>query len=194
MSDAELLDFKKRYYTQIMNIYRKKGIYVPGLPTLIRTALRLKVAKDRLKIRTFCRVSEEEIREWVDRKRLFFGFGLIRSGTTFLANFLNRVVPDAVIEHEANVVDYWYYPLAMHSEADAEKYIREFRLPEIVYRMRHRPADLYGEINPFLRRHGRALQKLLPQATFFHLVRDGGRSSVRSCHDRPWTGPILSGT
>ncbi len=183
MSDAELLDFKKRYYTQIMNIYRKKGIYVPGLPTLIRTALRLKVAKDRLKIRTFCRVSEEEIREWVDRKRLFFGFGLIRSGTTFLANFLNRVVPDAVIEHEANVVDYWYYPQALHSEPDAEKYIREYRLPEIVYRMRHRPGNLYGEINPFLRRHCRALQKLLPRARFFHLVRDG-RKVVRSIMSR----------
>jgi hypothetical protein len=183
MTDSEVLDIKKRYYTRIMDVYRKKGIYIPGLPTLIRTALRVKVAKDRLKINAFCRAGEKEMREWFDGKSVFFGFGLIRSGTTFLANFLNQTVPDAVVGHETNVVDYWYYPLALQSEAEAEKYIHDYRLAEIFYRMRSWQGDLYGEINPFLRRHCRALQKHLPQARFFHLVRDG-RKVVRSIMSR----------
>ena len=183
MSDSEVLEIKKRYYTRMMDVYRKKRIYIPGLPTLIRTALRLKVAKDRLKMQVLCRASEEEMRKWFEGKRIFFGFGLIRSGTTFLANFLNQTVPDAVIGHEVNVVDYWYYPLALQSGAEAEKYIREYRLPEIFYRMHSWQGNLYGEINPFLRRHCRALQKHLPQATFFHVVRDG-RKVVRSIMSR----------
>lgn len=183
MSDSEVFEVKKRYYTRIMDIYRKTGLSIPYLSTLLRTALRLKIAKDRLKLRTFSRANEREIREWFNSRSVFFGFGVFRSGTTFLANFLNEVVPDAVIEHEANVDDYWYYHLALQSEEEAEKYITEFRLAEIFSRMRHRPGNLYGEINPLLRRHCRALQKHLPRAKFFHLVRDG-RKVVRSIMSR----------
>jgi hypothetical protein len=183
MTDTHVLEVEKRYYTRMMDVYRRHRIYIPCLPTLIRTALRLKIGMDRRKIGTFSRAHSGEIAEWFNTRPVFFGFGLFRSGTTFLANFLNRVVPGAVIEHEANVDDYWYYHLALHSEAEAEKYIREFRLAEIVFRMRHRPGNLYGEINPFLRRHCRALQNHLPQARFFHVVRDG-RSVVRSIMSR----------
>ncbi len=183
MINPENLQVKKRYYTRIMDVYRKQGIYIPCLPTLIRTALRLRIAKDHLKSHTFYRTNEREVREWFETRHIFFGFGVIRSGTAFLANFLNQVVQDAVIEHEAFVGDYWYYHRALQSESEAEKYIGGFRLTEIFSRMRHRPENRYGEINPFLRRRCRALQKYLPKAKFFHLVRDG-RKVVRSIMSR----------
>ena len=88
-----------------------------------------------------------------------------------------------MIEDEANVDDYWYYHRALQSEFETEKYIGGFRLAEIFSRMRHRPENRYGEINPFLRRHCRALQKYLPKAKFFHLVGDG-RKVVRSIISR----------
>lgn len=183
MSGPEELEVTRRYYSKIMHVYRRKGILIPFFGTAARTGLRLKIAKDLLQVRRFSRGREDKIREWFNQTRLFFGFALYRSGTAFLAFFLDRVIPDAVIEHEANVDDYWYYHLALQSEAEAERYVRGFRLAEIYYRMRHRPVSLYGEINPYLRRHGRALRNQLPQAKFFHLVRDG-RSVVRSLMSR----------
>lgn len=181
--ESQELEIRKHLYTRIMDAYRKKGSYVPLFQWMVRTGLRLKVAKDQLGVRLFLKVREEGLNEWFARTRCFFGFALFRSGTTFLANFLARVTPHAVILHEPNVDDYWYYHLALQSEREAEKYIRDFRLAEIYYRMHHQREGLYGEINPFLRRHCKALQKHLPRAKFFHLVRDG-RNVVRSIMSR----------
>jgi hypothetical protein len=186
--EGQILEVKKRYYTRIMDLYRYSGISIPFVPTLIRTAFRFKVAKDRFKLRVFSQANQSEIREWFQSHSVFFGFGLYRSGTTFLANFLSEVIPDAVIEQEAHVDDYWYYFRALQSEEEARKYIVEFRLAEIRQRMQHRPATLYGEINPFLRRHCRALQAELPRAKFFHVTRDG-RNVVRSILSREILGP-----
>jgi len=183
MDDFRELKVKRRFYSQVMEIYRRSGLYLPFFQTLVRTGLRLKVAKDRVKIDIFSRRRGGEIRDWFEKTRIFFGFAIFRSGTAFLATFLNQIAPDAVIEHEANVDDYWYYFLALRSEAEAEKYIRDFRLAEIYYRMRNRPEGLYGEINPYLRRHCKALKRQLPRARLFHLVRDG-KKVVRSLMSR----------
>jgi len=83
MSDPEVLEVKKRYYTRIMDVYRKKGIYIPCLPTLIRKALRLKVAKDRLKINTFYLASERGVREWFDTRHIFSVSGSSVRGLLF---------------------------------------------------------------------------------------------------------------
>ncbi len=187
MNDSQELEIKKHLYTRIMDVYRRKGAYIPLFQWVVRTGLRLKVVKDRIEVSLFLHVKEQGIKEWLDRTRLFFGFGLFRSGTTFLANFLAKVTPDAVILHEANVDDYWYYHSALQSETEAEKYVSMFRLAEIYYRMHNRREGLYGEISPFLRRHCKALQKQLPRAKFFHLVRDG-RNVVRSIMSREILG------
>jgi len=183
MSGPEELEVTRRYYSKIMHVYRRKGVSIPFFRPATRLGLRLKIAKDLLFVRRFSKGKEERIQGWFDQTRVFFGFALYRSGTAFLAFFLDRVVPNAVIEHEANVDDYWYYHRALQSEAEAEKYIRSFRLAEIYYRMHDRSVALYGEINPYLRRHGRALRQVLPKAKFFHLVRDG-REVVRSIMSR----------
>lgn len=183
MRETQELEVERPFYSQVMKIYRETAIGIPFLPFLIRMGLRSKIALDRLRISLLYRGKEAEIKEWFERTRVFFGFAIFRSGTAFLATFLNQVIRDAVIEHEANVDDYWYYHLALRSEAEAEKYIRDFRLAEIYSRMRRRREGLYGEINPYLRRHYKALRKQLPKARFFHLVRDG-REVVRSIMSR----------
>jgi len=183
MKDAQELEVKRPFYSQIMKIYRENALGGPLLASLIRMGLQSKIAVDRLRINLLYRGKRTEIREWFDRRRIFFGFAIFRSGTAFLATFLNKVLPDAVVEHEANVNDYWYYHLALRSEEEAERYIRDFRMAEIYSRMHRRPEGLYGEINPYLRRHYKALRKELPRAKFFHLVRDG-REVVRSIMSR----------
>jgi hypothetical protein len=183
MSDSQELDVERRFYSRFMAAYRKRALYIPFFPTLLRAGLRLKIANDYGKVKIFSRGKEEEIKQWFGRTEIFFGFAIYRSGTAFLATFLDQVVPNAVIKHEANVNDYWYYHLALQSQTEADKYIRNFRLAEIYYRMHNRPESLYGEINPYLRRHVKALQKQLPGARFFHLVRDG-RNVVRSLMSR----------
>lgn len=100
-----------------------------------------------------------------------------------MADFLNREAESAIILHEANVNDYWFYHKALRSEEEEKKYIGEFRKNEIYYRIHKSGVKLYGEINPFLRRHCKALQELIPNAKYFHLVRDG-RDVVRSIMSR----------
>ena len=39
----------------------------------------------------------------------FFGFALYRSGTAFLANLLNNIDHEIIVQHEPNVNDYYYY-------------------------------------------------------------------------------------
>jgi hypothetical protein len=183
MNEFRELDVERRFYSRFMAAYRTKGIYVPFLPGLLRTGLRVKIANDFVKVKLFARGKEEEIGRWFDSREIFFGFAIYRSGTAFLATFLDQVVQNAVIKQEANVNDYWFYHLALQSQHEAEKYIDGFRLAEIYHRMRGRPEPLYGEINPYLRRHVMALRRKLPKARLFHLVRDG-RDVVRSLMSR----------
>jgi hypothetical protein len=174
---------RKRYYTRLMDIYRHKTIYIPFVPALIRTLL---AAKARYQVARMNRIRgtlDSDIKQWLSQHRLFFGFALFRSGTTFLANFLNTAAAGAIVQQEADVNDYYYYCSAIQDESGADQYISEYRIAEMYLRLHKYQFDTYGEINPFLRRHCRALKSLVPFAKFFHLVRDG-RMVVRSLMSR----------
>lgn len=170
---------RDRRSTRFMRWYRKLPFGIPGMNLVLRTGLRIHTARARARVRRFVVGRDGEMQQWFEQQQLFFGFGVIRSGTTFLAHFLNQAVPDSVITHEAIPDDYWAYPQALDSDTEAKAYIDSFRKSEIFFRAHAFGRSIYGEINPFLRRHCAALQQTFPHARFFHLVRDG-RDVVRS--------------
>ena len=174
---------KKRWYTRLMDNYRHNDIYIPGFNFLTRNALRTKAESHFKRISTEGKRSEKEISVWVDSKSFFFGYGVYRSGTTFLADFLNRHVRRTVVQHEANVNDYWFYAKAIHSDQEAELYATEYRKAEVYFRTDGLDFDVYGEINPFLRRHCAAMKLAFPDAKQFQIVRDP-RNVLRSLMSR----------
>ena len=165
----------------------RSTLHVPLASPAIRTALRARYGVQRLRISLLTRPQLAEIDEWYRSIHMFFGLGIVRSGTTFLANLLNREIPDTVTLHEAVIDDYWSYRRAFYSEAEAHQYVRDFRRPEIFLRLRGAKIRAYGEINPFLRRHAGALKKVFPTAYFFHVTRDG-RDVVRSIMQKGYFG------
>lgn len=182
MSD-ENPQVKKRLYTRLMDIYRHNDIYIPGFNFITRSMLRAKAESHFKSISQRSSSHEAAVDEWIRSKRFFFGYGVFRSGTTFLADFLNRHAKHAVVQHEANVNDYWYYTKAMHSESEAATYATEYRKAEIYFRTNTLDFDVYGEINPFLRRHCAAMKLAFPEAKQFQIVRDP-RNVLRSLMSR----------
>lgn len=174
---------EKRFYTRLMDLYRHNDIYIPGFNFVARTALRTKAESHLAYIAEKAKKDATTIADWYDQHRFFFGFGMFRSGTTFLADFLNRHAKNAIVMHEANVNDYWFYATAMHSQEEALRYVREYRSAEIYYRIHGHSFQVYGEINPFLRRHAVALKQLKPEAVQFHIVRDP-KNVIRSLMSR----------
>ncbi|HZX48515.1 MAG TPA: sulfotransferase [Nitrospirota bacterium] len=183
---------KIKTYTRLMNWYRWSNLYIPLLNPSARLVLKLKYYRDKAVVRQQCKLSESELNNWFRSKIVFFGFAYPRSGTVFLANLLINEVRDALIEHEANIVDYWHYTLVIQSEDKALDYIKNFRKQEIFLRVAQ-GVKIYGEINPTLRIHCKAIKQLIPGARLFHIVRDG-RDVVRSIMSRENLGekdPLL---
>lgn len=123
-------------------------------------------------------VSGRAVEAWIESTNLFFILGSGRSGTTFLANLLNKAA-EAYVVHEPIRADFVAYRHAFHDATVAERYIKRFRKKEMYLRAYDRPITVYGEVNSVLRRHASALQQAFPDATLLHLVRDG-RDVVRS--------------
>jgi len=127
-------------------------------------------------------VTQEQVEEWAKNWRFFFILGMGRSGTTFLANFLNRAEGVHVF-HEPAFEDFNAHVRAFYTPEIAERYIQNFRKKEIYLRMHHVDSGIYGEVNSSLRRHAGAIKRNFPEATILHLVRDG-RDVVRSLMSR----------
>jgi hypothetical protein len=132
-------------------------------------------------------VTENQVEEWAKKWDFFFILGMGRSGTTFLASFLNRA-KGAYVFHEPAFEDFNAHVKAFYSPEAAEKYIQKFRKKEIYLRMHHINAGIYGEVNSSLRRHAGAIKNAFPRATVLHLVRDG-RDVVRSLMSRRMMTP-----
>lgn len=182
MSDLDK-HLKKRYYTRLMDVYRHNDIYIPGFNSITRTILKTKAETEFDRVSKNAQDKWAEIENWKSRQRFFFGYGVFRSGTTFLADFLNRNSSDAIVQHEANVNDYWFYAKAIHSQEDALKYVTDYRTAEVYFRMKDADMKVYGEINPFLRRHCEAMKTIFPEAKHFQVVRDP-REVLRSLMSR----------
>lgn len=174
---------EKRLYTRLMDLYRHNDIYIPGFNAVTRTMLKTKAESHYKSVSRLGELNAQAIDTWSSSKRFFFGYGVYRSGTTFLADFLNRNISRTIVQHEANVNDYWYYAKAIHSASEAEKYAIRYRRPEIYFRLKHLDFDVYGEINPFLRRHCVAMKKAFLEAKHFQVVRDP-RNVLRSLMSR----------
>ncbi len=155
-----------------MDIYRHNDIYIPGFNSLVRGLLNLKSKNAVATVHSKQNAHFSDIQSWMGSHRFFFGYGVFRSGTTFLANLLNRHARDAIVMHEANVVDYWYYPKAIQSDQSAVDYLKNYRLAEIYLRIKDNTFTTYGEINPFLRRHVAAMSEVFPAAQQFQVVRN----------------------
>lgn len=123
-------------------------------------------------------VSETKVRQWRDSTDLFFVLAIGRSGTTMLANLLDKA-DDAYVVHEPVDADFQAHQRAFHDPGDAKRYIEGFRAKEMCLRASRRDVAIYGEVNSVLRRHCDALRSAFPDATLIHLVRDG-RDVVRS--------------
>lgn len=177
----------KQWYTRLMDAYRYGPIRLPLFNLMARRALQLRAEADVRRVRILMSGKEQVANEWFNNRNAFFGFGVFRSGTTFVADLLARCTSNTSIHHEANVNDYWFYAQALRQPESAIEYICRYRLAEAMLRTEGHPAT-YGEVNPFLRRHAAALIGTLPQARFFHLVRDP-RQTVRSLMSREIFGP-----
>jgi hypothetical protein len=124
-------------------------------------------------------VTQDKLEKWFKEWKFFFILGFGRSGTAFMANFLNQA-RGAHVFHEPVLEDFYAHARAHYSQSHAEKYIEGFRKKEIYLRTHNiSPPGVYGEVNGLLRCHGRAIRKGFPEVTLLHLVRDG-RDVVRS--------------
>jgi len=177
----------KQWYTRLMDAYRYGPVRLPLFNLAARTALRLRAESDVRRVEALMRGRESEATEWFNNRNVFFGFGMYRSGTTFLADLLARGTSNTSIHHEANVNDYWFYAQTLRQPETAAGYIRRYRLAEAMLRNSGQ-SDTYGEVNPFLRRHAAALMQALPEARYFHIVRDP-RQTLRSLMSREIFGP-----
>ena len=128
-------------------------------------------------------VTQHELETWVRKWKFFFILGFGRSGTAFMADFLNRA-KGAHVFHEPVLEDFYAHAQAHYNQSQAEKYIEGFRKKEMYLRTRNiSPAGIYGEVNGTLRCHVGAIRKAFPEITLLHLVRDG-RNVVRSTVSR----------
>ena len=178
---------QKRWYTRIMDRYRYGNIYLPGFNLLTRNILKIRAESSYRRAQRDANQHQEEILDWFNARRIFFGHAVHRSGTSFLSNLLNQGAKQVIVMHEVNINDYWYYAKAIHSHEEALAYIRDYRLNEICRRLKNESFQTYGEINPFLRRHCAAISVVLPHATQFHVVRDP-RKVIRSLMSRELLG------
>jgi hypothetical protein len=124
------------------------------------------------------RVNQDELITWIKEWKFFFILGFGRSGTAFMANFLNQA-RGAHVFHEPVFEDFYAHARAHYNPKAAEWYLQGFRKKEIYARMRHIPSGIYGETNANLRCHANAIKVAFPGVQLFHLVRDG-RDVVRS--------------
>ena len=122
--------------------------------------------------------SSKTINSWIEDKRIFFILAIGRSGTRFFSQLLDKS-KNAYIVHEPVRSDFRAYREAFFSERKADNYFKTFRKKEIYLRAKSKNLEVYGEVNSVIRRHCKAIRKLLPEAHIFHLVRDG-RDVVRS--------------
>jgi hypothetical protein len=127
-------------------------------------------------------VTRDQLEKWADDWKFFFILGFGRSGTTFMANFLNRA-EGAHVFHEPVLEDFYAHLQAHYNPKAAERYMQGFRKKEIYFRMRQAAPGIYGEVNGNLRCHSNAIRLAFPGATLLHLVRDG-RDVVRSAMPR----------
>lgn len=171
-----------------MSWYRSQDFAIPFSNKFLRLALRIHflLARIIVMIRGFGK--SRKIDQWYKETKVFFVLGSKRSGTKFFADFLNQALVDGLVQHEAIADDYWDHPKARQSEEDALQYIESFRRQEIYCRVEKTGAKIYGEVNPFLRRHVIALQKAIPEATCIHVTRDP-RDVVRSLMSKLYQGP-----
>ena len=172
----------KRYYTRLMDLYRYAPVRTGLLNPVIRSVFAYKARRDVSAMRRRA-IPPERVAAWFDARPVFFCLAVPRSGSMFLAGLLNEASPDTIVLHEPNVNDYYYYHVALRDQTTAEPYLTEYRLAETVIRLEPFECRVYGEINPFLRRHAAAIRRVLPYAGTLHLVRDG-RRVVRSLLSR----------
>ena len=178
---------KVNYYSRLMHWYRWQEFKLPFFNDIARTAMWAKNFNDQRKTIKNTVVSDQELEDFFETQKIFFGFCTFRSGSTFLTDLLARELKNSQILHEPNINDYWSYPKVLKSENNADHYVQTYRKKDIYQRISKQNFSIYGEMNPFFVLHCQAVKKLLPSAFIFHLVRDG-RDVVRSNYSREVLG------
>jgi len=117
------------------------------------------------------------------QRKLFLITSTGRTGTTWLAKFLNKRVNDLCVMHEPVPNEDCFHKIAIMNPAEAEKYLLDFRFGEIALRCVANKATIYGEVNSKLRRHITSFKKYFPDMKIIHIIRDG-RDVVRSVMSR----------
>ncbi len=131
------------------------------------------------------RFDPEGVREALQKTPKFFVVALGRSGTTFLADLLDRA-PGCAVFHEARG-DWPALSRAFANPETAHEYLAGARERLVAARIRSSGCAIYGEVNSYLRYHVPALIERW-DPTILHLFRDG-RAVVRSVMNRPTFTP-----
>lgn len=127
-------------------------------------------------------VSQDRVDHGLQDWKFVFILGFGRSGTAFLANFIDGT-PGVHVYHEPVFEDFFAHARAHYDADAAREYMQGFRKREVYLRMRAFNPGTYGEVNSVLRCHAKAIRTAFPGATLIHLVRDG-RDVVRSAMPR----------
>lgn len=176
-----------RPWSQLMHWYRWQPVQIPFFNATARLAMQLKFKIEPFFLRQQLGNVVETMEETLAQKQIFIGCSTIRSGSTFLADLMQNSLPNAKIEHEPNINDYWNYATVLQQPKAAFDYVELYRKQDILWRIEKAKTDIYGEWNPFFIMHMKAVKTLMPTAKLIHLVRDG-RSVVRSIMAREVLG------
>src|SRR5258705_9539206 len=91
-------------------------------------------------------VNQDDLKTWIKEWKFFFILGFGRSGTAFMADFLNQA-RGVYVFHEPILEDFYAHARAHYNSKAAERYMLGFRKKEIYTRMHHISSGIYGETN-----------------------------------------------
>jgi hypothetical protein len=126
--------------------------------------------------------SKQKILYTLNEKNTFFLVSTGRTGTTLFANMLNSI-GNYYIEHEPVPNEQYFHRRCLEDPLFSYKYINEFRLKEIYFRIKRKSVERYGEVNGALRRNIKDIKNLLGNCSVVQIVRDG-RNVVSSVLNR----------
>ncbi len=126
--------------------------------------------------------SQQKVLATLKGKDIFILVSTGRTGTTLFANMLNSI-QDCYVEHEPIPNEQYFHRKSLEYPFFSSKYIKDFRLKEIYFRIKKMPISRYGEVNGALRRNIKEIKETLPESRIIHIVRDG-RDVVSSVLNR----------
>jgi hypothetical protein len=165
----------------IQNIQTNINLTLYGLKYIYRLC-RIKTHKLYYQFIRFLPYPKQKVLATLNSKDIFILVSTGRTGTTLFANMLNSI-QGCCVEHEPVPNEQFFHRKCFEDPDSSDKYVKDFRLKEIYFRIKNMPVSRYGEVNGALRRNIKEIKETLPGTRIVHIVRDG-RGVVSSILNR----------